>query len=114
MNDIESLDGVLFVDDLMSDIPCNTERTTADVDLTCTLRDHLNVDSTLGERSEHLASETDSIAHLLADKGENGHIFRDGDLLLAESRRGTYVTDLLEIPHQTVELLLVHKVLQGH
>lgn len=62
------------------------KRTTADVDLARTLGDHLNVDAALGEGSEHLAGKTDSVAHLLTDQGEDGHIFRDGDLCTVSAR----------------------------
>ena len=62
MNQVQSLDSVPRIYD------------TGDVDLAGSLRDHLDIDAALGEGGEHEPCNTDHIAHLLPDEGEDGHV----------------------------------------
>ena len=50
------------------------------VDLTCALADHFNVDVPLRECGEHSPGDPDHIAHLLSDEGEDSHVTVHGNL----------------------------------
>ena len=45
-----------------------------DVDLTCALADHFNVDVALRECGEHSPGDPDHMAHLLSDEREDSHV----------------------------------------
>ena len=51
-----------------------------DIDLTCALADHFNVDVLLCKRSEHSPGDPDHIAHLLSDESEDSHVTVYGNL----------------------------------
>lgn len=51
-----------------------------DVDLTCALADHFNVDVPLCESGKHSPGYTDHVAHLFSDEREDGHVAVNGNL----------------------------------
>lgn len=77
--------------------------TATDIDLAGTLRDHFNIDVTLGKRRKHLARGADHVPHLPTDKGQDGHVASDGN-----------VSELFQIAHKPVELFLVDEILERH
>lgn len=52
-----------------------------DVDLVCTLADHLDVHVSLPERREHASRHPDHIPHFFADQREDRHIPAYSDLV---------------------------------
>ena len=45
------------------------------------LRDHFDVDVAVRQGRKHLSSDTDHVSHLPTDKGQDGHVLGDGDLV---------------------------------
>lgn len=50
------------------------------VDLACTLRDHLDVDALLPQSAEEAATNADHAAQLAADQGDDGHVRDEVDV----------------------------------
>ncbi len=60
------------------------------VDLTCALANHFDVDVSLCECGEHSPGDTDHVAHLFSDEREDGHVAVNRNL-----RRDEYGAELL-------------------
>lgn len=50
------------------------------IDLTGSLADHFDIDVALSKSGEHPSGNTDHVAHLPADEGEDGHVTVQCDL----------------------------------
>ena len=61
-------------------LPTPLPNNTRDVNLTCTLTNHLDIDSMLCKDGEHLRRHSDCVFHLFADEREDGHSWEGVDL----------------------------------
>lgn len=93
-----------------------------DVDLTCTLADHFDIDISLCKGLKHPPCDTHHVRHLFAYEGQDSHVTVDGDLihsylsvLLSEfqSKAITHRAALPQLRNQLIEHFFPWSVLDG-